>query len=257
MRKLILALCAALSIVTVNLNGQNTDKKPGNAIRIMSYNIRNGTGMDGEMNLDRIAGVINGIKPDLAAIQEIDSMAARTGKQDVLVELAKKTGLYPVFSGAINFQGGKYGIGMLSKEKPVSSRTMPLPGKEEARTFLLVEFKDYYMCCTHLSLTEADQETSVGLIAEKLKELDTKKPVFLAGDLNAEPDSRTIKLFNEHFYMLSDPSLYTFPSDKPDKCIDYIYQFRNKRKVKVLGYEVVSGCTASDHLPIYNDVKIR
>lgn len=244
-----------LSVFALSSNGQNPEPKSNNAFRIMSYNIRNCIGMDGKMDIDRLAGVINDAAPNIVAIQELDSMTSRTGKKDILGELAERTKLYPVFAGAIDFSGGKYGIGMLSKDKPISHKAMPLPGREEARAFLIVEFKKYYVCCTHLSLTEADRETSVKLIAEALNGLNTKKPVFFAGDLNAKPNSKTIELFNEHFYMLSDPALNTIPSDGPKECIDYIFQLKNRKQVKVSDYKVMYGVTASDHLPIYNDVK--
>lgn len=255
MRKLLFTLCACLSVITVN--AQEIQPKPEKAVRIMSYNIRNCIGMDEKMDIDRLAGVLNNSLPDVAALQEVDSVTTRTGKLDILGELAGRTGLYATFAGAIDFQGGKYGVGILSKEKPLSHKSMPLPGREEERVLLIAEFKNYYVCCTHLSLTKEDRETSVRLITERLNGLNTKKPVFLAGDMNARPDSHTTELFEEHFYMLSDPSQATFPSDDPKGCIDYIYQLRSKRKAKVLGYQVIYGTTASDHLPIFNDIVLK
>lgn len=255
MRKIIFAICICLSVFTFSVNGQEITHKQKKTTRVMSYNIRNCIGMDGKMDIDRLADVLNKSEANVIGLQELDSMANRTGKRNIVGELAEKTGTYPLFSGAINFDGGKYGIGMLSKEKPLSYITMPLPGREEARTFLIAEFKKYFVCCTHLSLTEEDQITSVGLIVDVINELHSKKPVFLVGDMNAEPDSKTTELFKEHFYMISDPKQNTFPSDTPNICIDYIYQFKNTDRVNVTGYEVITGTQASDHLPIFNDIK--
>ncbi|MFO7724354.1 MAG: hypothetical protein R6V45_02295 [Oceanipulchritudo sp.] len=41
-------------------------------IRILTYNIRNCRGMDGKVDFDRIAGVIDSINPDYVALQEVD-----------------------------------------------------------------------------------------------------------------------------------------------------------------------------------------
>ena len=45
-------------------------------IRMMSYNIRNATGLDGKIDTRRIASVIDSVAPDVVAIQEIDSITA-------------------------------------------------------------------------------------------------------------------------------------------------------------------------------------
>ena len=49
-----------------------------NTLRIMSYNIRNGRGMDEVTDLGRIAEAIRKVAPDVVAVQEVDSV---TGKK--------------------------------------------------------------------------------------------------------------------------------------------------------------------------------
>lgn len=95
--------------------------------------------------------------PDVIALQELDSMTQRSNALDVLHELSLKAQMYPVYAPSIDFQGGKYGIGILSMKKPLSCFRMALPGREEKRTFLLVEFKKDYVACVHFSLTAEDQ----------------------------------------------------------------------------------------------------
>ena len=89
-------------------------------VRVMSYNVKNGIGMDGIKSIERCAAVIRKVQPDIVAIQEVDSMTRRN-KKYVLGELAKHAG-YPhaYFGKAIPYQGGAYGIGVLSKEKALS-----------------------------------------------------------------------------------------------------------------------------------------
>jgi endonuclease/exonuclease/phosphatase family metal-dependent hydrolase len=235
--------------------GQEIVPQPKKTIRIMSYNIRNCVGMDNKKDIDRVSNVITRAKPDVIALQELDSMTQRSNNLDVLHELAQRTQMYPVFAAAIDFQGGKYGIGMLSKKKPLSSFRMALPGREEKRVFLLVEFKEYYVACVHFSLTAEDQETSAKMIIEKLRQIKTQKPIFLAGDINSEYASKTQDILRNDFVLLSDYRQKTIPSTQPDQCIDYIYQLSTKRTMRPVNQVVIYGCQASDHLPIFVDLK--
>ena len=69
MRKLLLLLFSALFV----LSAQAED-----VLRLMTYNVRNANGMDGICNYQRVANVINNARPDIVAIQELDSMTARS-----------------------------------------------------------------------------------------------------------------------------------------------------------------------------------
>lgn len=161
-----------------------------NTLRLMTYNIKNANGMDNVQNFQRVANVINNACPDAVAIQELDSMTNRSGKTYVLGEIAERTQMHAYFAPAIDYDG-KYGIGLLTKQTPIRIQTMALPGREEARTLIMAEFEDYIYCCTHLSLTEEDRMTSLEMI--KNFAASAKKPFFLAGDMNAEPQSDFIK----------------------------------------------------------------
>lgn len=185
MKKLI--LCLLSLIVGVELHASSAH---GDSLRIMSYNIHNGIGMDGKVDYARIANVISDVNPDVVALQELDSITHRS-PVNVLEEIASVTGMNYVFGPAISYGGGKYGIGVMSKEKPLNVRNVSLPGREEARTLLVVEFEKYIFLATHFSLTAADQIKSIEVI---LKEVFSKeKPVFMAGDMNSVPSSLTQK----------------------------------------------------------------
>ena len=136
-----------------SLHSQENGARENNTLRIMSYNIRNGKGMDDVSNYQRTADVINKVRPNVVALQEVDSVTGRSGQMDVLRILGEKTLMYPTYAPAIDYDGGKYGIGMLSKEKPLTTRYLPLPGREEARALLIVEFENYIYCCTPVSYT--------------------------------------------------------------------------------------------------------
>lgn len=207
--------------------------------------------MDNKTDYERTAGVIKNANADVIALQELDSATKRNGGEDVLKILVEKTGLFSVYGAAIDYQGGKYGVGILSKQKPLNWRTIPLPGKEEQRVLLIAEYKKYVIFCTHLSLTEADRLTSAAIINKESGKF--KKPVYLLGDLNAEPNSNALSVLQQKFILSSGEDL-TFPAPAPKKCIDYILA-SNNRKVKVISKKVLDEPLASDHRPVVVELK--
>ena len=218
-------------------------------LKLMSYNIRNTKGMDNVRHVQRIANVINKEAPDVVAVQELDSMTTRSNQTDVLAEVAERTQMHANYAPAISFQGGKYGIGILSKEQPLSIRTFPLPGREEERMLMIAEFKDYLFACTNLSLTEEDRLASLDIIKNSAS--TSNKPFFLAGDLNDTPDSKFIKSLQQDFQILTNTKKPTYPAPEPKETIDYIAAWKeNPDNFANLSTQVVEEPLASDHRPI-------
>ncbi len=241
---------------TVQARGYYYEKPEEGAIRILTYNIRNCIGMDGKTDFDRVADVIKAINPHVVALQEVDSVTRRMDGADVLRILAEKTGMYYAYGPAISFQGGKYGNAVLSVEKPVASSYIPLPGRQERRSLLMVEFEDYVLYCTHLNNRyPGDRHGSVKIIDYEAR--DAEKPVFLAGDINDTPGTYTLELLTANWQQLSGND-YTFRSDRPDRCIDYIFGLiHDDFNYRVLQQVVVNEPVASDHLPVFVDVVIE
>lgn len=218
-------------------------------LKLMSYNVRNAKGMDGIHNIQRIANVIINEAPDVVAVQELDSMTTRSGQKYVLGELSERTQMYATYAPAISFQGGKYGIGILSKETPLTIRTYPLPGREEARMLLVAEFKNYFFACTHLSLTEEDRLASLDIIKNSVGK--SEKPYFLAGDLNDKPDSKFIQALQQDFQVLTHIKKPTFPAPEPTETIDYIAAWKHgSNDFANLSAQVLEEPVASDHRPL-------
>lgn len=222
-------------------------------LKMASYNVRNGTGMDSVTDLDRTAQAINDIDAQILSIQELDSVTVRSQQQYVLKELAQKTGMYYTFASAIEFSGGSYGVGVLSKEEPIKTYKVALPGTEEKRVLLVCEFDDYVFLATHFSLTENDAMESVGIIEQEASKWD--KPLFLAGDLNIKPDSEVFKELTKEFEVLSDTTKATYPADEPTVCIDYIFK-RIGDQMVLKNSEVINEPIASDHRPIAVEVEM-
>lgn len=231
-----------------------SDKAAG-TLKLMSYNIKSGMGMDNVVDYDRTADVINASQPDVVALQEVDSATTRRKGCYVAGELARSTGMKATFGPAIDFQGGKYGIALLTRESPRKVRQYPLPGREERRTLLVADMGGYAVATVHLSLTKEDRMESVGIIRKTFASF--KKPCFLMGDFNETPDGPFIKEMCKYFDILSDTTSLTFPADRPDRTIDYIMVLKGKRQVGTMSFEVIAEPKASDHRPLCIEVTKR
>lgn len=223
--------------------------------RVMSYNIRNGKGIDNVQDFQRIIDAVNRAKVDVVALQEVDSMTKRNPR-DVMKILGNATNMYPTFGGAIDYGGGKYGVGVLTKEKPLSHYRVPLPCSDEQRVLLVVELENYYICSTHFSLHAEYREEAARIICEEAKKLN--KPMIVAGDFNAQRSETTIKMLSEHFEIFEkNGSQLTFPAGTPTKEIDYICLYKdNGAEVVVHESYVQYEPVASDHRPIVMDMTI-
>src|SRR5712692_11135736 len=85
------------------------------ALRVMTYNIHVGVGMDKKLDLQRIADVINREHPDLVGLQEVDRGVKRTEGLDEIAELARMTKMEYAFAHNLDYQGGQYGVAILSR----------------------------------------------------------------------------------------------------------------------------------------------
>lgn len=246
-------------LLAININcktAQHAKTSRNEEITILSYNVRNCLGLDNAVNYQRVADIIKKTDADVVALQELDSATSRSKGVSVLNELARLTGMIPTYRASIDFQGGKYGIGILTKEKPLKVESMSLPGKEEQRSVLLVETKNYALACSHFSLTEADRLTSVEIVNQFTSTYT--KPVFMAGDLNDTPASSTIHRFSKNWQFLNDTTQLTFPANQPIKCIDFIMARKQAGySFKALNATVGNEPVASDHLPVWIKVQIQ
>ncbi|MEL7601416.1 MAG: hypothetical protein A2W86_06145 [Bacteroidetes bacterium GWD2_45_23] len=225
-------------------------------IRIMSYNIHHGQGMDNKMDVERIGKLIIDIQPEVIGLQEVDSMVNRSGNIDILQLLSTQTGMYATFGYSILHDGGKYGNGMLTREKPLTVDKIALPDIREARSALIVELKDYVVINTHFSLDEAERIESVKIIADWAKKYD--KPVFLIGDLNATPDSPPLEILKKEWQILSNPKQPTSPSINPVRTIDYVLGYvSNGQTYTKHNAQVIDEQVASDHRPLFVDIQLK
>lgn len=223
-------------------------------LRLVAYNIHHGEGMDGKLDLKRIAKVIAAEKPDLVALQEVDKVCKRSGSVDQAAELAKLLKMEHRFGKFMDYQGGEYGMAVLSRlpiEKTVIHR---LPKGAEPRVALEVVVgspnwpgKFSFVSIHNDWIKEPLRAQQIEVLQEGLK--DRKHPVILAGDFNARPDSASLKkLETKGWKMLREGRKNTWSASEPKVEIDFFFAkglppFRFQDKV-------IAETVASDHRPI-------
>jgi endonuclease/exonuclease/phosphatase family metal-dependent hydrolase len=232
------------------------DPPSGVRIRVMTYNIHHGEGVDGRLDLERIARVIRSAEPDLVALQEVDQRAQRTGQVDQPAELARLTGMNVVFGANIPLQGGKYGNAVLSRWPILrhENRLLPRLNEGEQRGVLDVEVQlpdgaSLRLLATHFDHRPAEEErlASVRRIDEWVREA-AQRPAILAGDLNAIPESAVIKELTTQ-WQPATAAAPTFPAQRPTRQIDYVL-VRPAKRWRVVEVRVVDEPLASDHRPL-------
>lgn len=229
----------------------------GLELRVLTYNIHHGEGTDGKLDLERIAEVIRGFRPDLVALQEVDKGTERTRKVDQAAELGRLTGMHAVFGKALDYDGGEYGAAILSRWPFERTDAHVLPGSlgHETRPALTARLKpgEDQPAITLVSIHLDHQEEKERLTqAQRLLELiaaERDRPVILAGDFNALQASPVLRLFETDWMNpTASKPLFTIPSEKPTRQIDYVL-FHPADRWRVVKSEVVES-DASDHCPL-------
>ena len=229
----------------------------GGEVTMMSFNVRMGCGLNdpfklpegGLGHLPQCASVIRGVDPDWVAIQEIDRCSLRAGHVDQTAELARLCGMHGTFVKKTPEKDGDYGLAILSKEKPISVSKILMPGSAHTRCVEILEFRDYFVACSHFPLKDHLCDIAADIV--RLNLADRDKPVFFAGDLNSKPHTKAIAILKKGFTILSDVSESTFPADKPNCCIDYIMvDTKHADKVEVVSRSVIAAPEATDHCAV-------
>jgi endonuclease/exonuclease/phosphatase family metal-dependent hydrolase len=237
---------------------------PPPTLRLLSYNIHHAEGLDKKTDLPRIANIITATNSDLVALQEIDLSTNRTNKTDQPKELARLTSMHAYFAKAMDYQGGAYGQLILSKTPITQSETHPLPfidPKAEPRTVARITTKIANQTIT-LFATHLDHKDEPARLkqAAEINRLAAKIPpdhlLFLAGDLNARPDSPPMQtIFEKWQNLTAGDHLLTIPAEKPKAQIDYILA-RPGAPLKILDSKVLDEPVASDHRPILTTLEL-
>jgi len=244
-------------------------------LRVLTYNIHHGEGVDRKFDLERIAKVMLAEKPDIVAVQEVDQKTRRASGVDQPAELARLTGMKVVYGKNIDFEGGGYGTAVLTNIPIRSSESLKLksyyaPTKEnpEQRGVQILELggenqPSLTFMCTHLDYRPPDDERmNSALTINELVRQRPNQPMVIAGDFNAVPESRVIREFAKEWKIAGmefdgveqqprkadgkAKAILTIPVTKPERWIDYV-MCRPAKHWEVKEVRVLDEAVASDH----------
>ncbi len=236
-------------------------------LTIVCYNIHHGNppAKPGLIDLDAIANVIAAQNPDLVALQEVDVNIKRSGNVDQAAYLAKRLNMHFYFAKAIDHDGGDYGVAVLSRfpiedqKKLIFSRIEGREAEDRVLATVSVKLKSgrkIKFSSTHLDHVR-NEDLRLVQVAEIVKQAeDERLPFIVAGDFNARPNSKTIKLLDEVFTRTCSNCAFTIPVIKPKEAIDFI-AYKQNEKISVVRHEVIQEHQASDHLPVVAKIVIK
>ena len=127
-------------------------------LRVLTYNIHHGEGMDGKFDYSRLAKVILSGKPDVVVLQEVDKKTRRADGADQAALLGELTGMNSAYGLAMHYSGGEYGEAILSRFPIQEPKSHPLPYTtgREPRALLTAAVKpdnglpEFVLAGTHL-----------------------------------------------------------------------------------------------------------
>lgn len=252
--------CAAMGEFFASLDTPPT----ADTLRVLAYNIHHGEGMDSIIDLQRIADLILEVDPDIVTLQEVDSMVTRTDRINQAAVLGRLTGMTPVFGRFMSYQGGAYGMAILSRWRIRDIDNYRLPDGDEPRTALTVVITSpttgqaIRVSGIHFYRTEVERAAQADSLMGYLAAApDPDMPSILAGDFNSEPFTRVINdLGHEWTIVNKGRDNLTFSSFDPVREIDFM-MYRPAERFQVLGQWLLDEPVISDHRPVVTDFVIR
>lgn len=241
-------LCLGVAIALIGGQAAAVDSPAPPELRVLTYNIHHGEGVDGQFDYRRLERIIRDLRPDLVALQEVDRRTRRASGVDQAQRLGELTNMHHVFGQAMPYSGGQYGEAILSRFPIKDVQVHPLPFRpgQEPRAALAVtvdpgnglpnvRFVGTHLC--HQSdETRTEQAEQLTLVLKSAG----RQSLILAGDLNARPGSKPIAA------LLDDGWI---DAVAPKSRIDYV-MYRRDDPWTVAEVTIVPEDVASDHRPI-------
>ena len=241
-------------------------------VRLLTYNVHRCVGVDGKLDVARVAEVIAAQSPDIVALQEVDVGRARTGGVDQAERLAHRLGMAFHFHASVKVESELYGDALLTVRPERLVRTGRLPGdprfpRLEPRGALWVAVDidgvELQVINTHLGLVPREQRAQALALAgrEWLGRQRRSDPLMLVGDFNATPLAAAYRTLAS---MLIDARRAvpfarahpTFPSRLPMLAIDHVFVSAGVQVQAVRTALDPLSRTASDHVPLIVDFRL-
>lgn len=261
------ALSASLAALPVPASAD--PEAPPRAVRVASYNIHHAVGVDGRLDLARIAREIEESGADVIGLQEVDRhWSERSDFRDQAAELARALQMHVVYGANLDREPlapgqprRQYGTAILSDAPILESRNTLLPrtGNNEQRGLLeaLVNVRGVPVRVFNTHLQHNSQQERLAQIAAVSDLIGVPdESVVLVGDLNARPESPEIDQITQD---LVDAWVeagvgdgYTISAERPYARIDYVLHSGDV----IARSAVVLATDGSDHLPVVADLEL-
>lgn len=256
----VILISAVLSGCSSLTKSHELSHDASSAIRVATYNIKHGRGMDGTLNLERTLATLKTLNADIIALQEVDDQARRSGGVDQASWLAERLGMHASYGAFMDFQGGRYGLAILSRRPILSHESWRLPEGNEPRVALATRIetdagKVVTAVAVHFDWVK-DDGFRYAQAMETLRQIQTlDTPWIVFGDFNDVPESRTMNAFRQVGKDATKPrdSATTFPADQPRIEIDYIMTGPPSAWEPTSSW-VIPESVASDHRPVVTDL---
>ncbi len=226
---------------------------------IASYNIKcltYGT------NDDAVVEVLREIDADIVGLQEIDIATERSGPKNQLEFLAKELN-YPYyrFTKAIDYQGGEYGTGILSRFPIKDVQRVAYSAGDDcyyARHILDVDGREVVFYNTHLNIG-ADWEPAGQQFYELCKTAYTERyPTIITGDFNLSAFEQTKRVHTGKLIPLNggEDRMFTVEGISWDNIlISHDFHYYTDEDTMTHIKTIISD--ASDHNPVYSYIKLK
>jgi len=232
-------------------------------MKIMSFNTQHCLNyIRQEIDYQVMADAILKCGADIVGLNEMRKKGEDEGYDKQAEILSDLTGLeHNYFAEAIRFDGrNPYGNALISKYPIVSAETILVPDPDpktgtdyyETRCLLKAKLENgLTVLVIHFGLNPDEQENAVRTIVENL---ESEKCV-LMGDFNVKPDNALLDPIRERMKDTADLFTFpmtTFPSDRPNRKIDYIFVSPDVEIVSA----AIPPIVASDHRPHTAEIKL-
>jgi endonuclease/exonuclease/phosphatase family metal-dependent hydrolase len=273
MRKLVLGTIAGLLMLlptAAAAEPADTAGPPGRPLTVVTYNIHHGAGLDGVLDLERIAVLLEKTGADVIGLQEVDRhWSERSNWVDQPAWFAKRLKMHYGYAANLDLPPlnpgeprRQYGTAILSRY-PIKEFTNTLlpkypAGEQRGLAVATVKLRGAELRFANTHLTHNNNAERLEQ-AQKVVELlgTSKQPTMLVGDLNARPDAPEIKtitaLLDDTWPTVGTGPGYTSPAENPTARIDYLLHSAQLRPTKAS----VPVSPASDHLPVVASYILR
>ena len=216
--------------------------------------------MDRRYAPSRIAAVLQALRPDIMALQEVDSRRPHHEGLPQFKYFQQVTGLHAVAGPSVRDAHGEYGNLLLTRFPVTAVRPLDLTvAGREPRTAVDVDLDTpegpFEVVALHVGLSKVERATQFHRLIEALGDL-TKAgtPVLLMGDFNewAPRTGTRLTAITAQFPSVISPR--SFPAPAPLLPLDRIYAYPRPAEFRQVLPATPLVRFSSDHLPVAADL---